>query len=119
MRDKKRVNRITIQKMIDYCDRVEILIDRFGGTLEKFESDFAFQMSCGMCILQIGELTTRLTEEFKAQHSEIPWNKIKATRNIHVHDYDSVRFDLIWEILTEDIPALKKSLEEILEPAEN
>ena len=46
MRNKKSVNRITIQKMIDYCGKVEILIDRFGGTLEKFEADFAFQMSC-------------------------------------------------------------------------
>ena len=119
MRNKKSVNRITIQKMIDYCGKVEILIDRFGGTLEKFEADFAFQMSCGMCILQIGELTTRLTEEFKAQHSEIPWNAIKSLRNIHAHEYEKVDFEELWKILAEDIPALKKSLEEILESTEN
>ena len=68
-----------------------------------------------MCILQIGELTTRLTEDFKNQHSEIAWNQIKALRNIHAHEYEKVDFNYMWQILTEDIPELKKSLQEILE----
>lgn len=75
-------------------------------------------MACSACIIQIGELTTRLTESFKNQHSEIAWNAIKAMRNIHAHDYESVRFEVMWEILTKDIPDLKKSLQEILEKGE-
>lgn len=116
MRKKPRdTNKIVIQKMIEYCNKIEILKNRFGNEFEKYADDFAFQMSSDMCILQIGELTTRLTEEFKTQHSEIAWNKIKALRNIHAHEYEKVNLNRMWEILTEDIPELKKSLQAILE----
>ena len=104
-----------IQKIIDYCNKINMLIQRFGPNYETFIADIAFQMSCGMCVIQIGELTTRLTDNFKNLHSEIAWNEIKALRNIHAHDYDNVDFEITWEILTEDIPALKKSLLKILE----
>lgn len=106
-------DKIILQKIIDYCDKTEILIERFGATYEKFVSDFGYQMACGMCIIQIGELTTRLTEDFKNQNLEIAWTKIKGLRNIYAHDYESVNLKMIWEILTEDIPKLKEDLQKI------
>lgn len=114
MRDKKRIDRVVVEKIIHYCDDIENLIQRFGATLEHFISDSAFQYSCGMCIIQIGELTTRLSEDFKIQHSDIAWKEIKGLRNIHAHDYESLDFEEIWSILTEDIPNLKNKLQKIL-----
>lgn len=38
-------NKIILQKIIDYCDKTEILIERFGATYEKFVSDFGYQMA--------------------------------------------------------------------------
>lgn len=78
-------NKIILQKIIDYCDKTEILIERFGATYEKFVSDFL----------------------------EIAWTKIKGLRNIYAHDYESVNLKMIWEILTEDIPKLKEDLQKI------
>lgn len=114
MRDKNRVNKTVVKKIIGYCENVEELIKRFGPNYEKFVSDFAFQMACGMCIIQIGELTTRLTDEFKAEHPEILWNLIKGMRNIHAHDYENVDFAKVWGTLNEDIPDLKEKLQKIL-----
>lgn len=71
MRDRGRVNRIIMRKIIEYYEQIESLIDRFGTTFEQFKSDKAFQLSCSMCVLQIGELTKHLTEDFKAEHTEI------------------------------------------------
>ena len=115
MRKVRDTDKIVVQKMIEYCNKIEILKNRFGVEMENYIEDFAFQMSSDMCILQIGELTARLTEDFKAQHSEIEWKKIKNLRNIHVHEYEKIDYALMWEILTEDIPALKKSLQKIFE----
>ena len=67
-----------------------------------------------MCILQIGELTTRLSEDFKENHSEIAWRKIKGLRNIHVHEYEKVDCEEMLKILQNDIPDLKEKLEKIL-----
>ena len=114
MKKPRDTSRIVIQKMIGYCNDIEIFISEFNGSLEVYKSKNAFRYSCDMCILQIGELTTQLSEEFKAQHSEIPWRKIKGLRNIHAHEYDNVDCDVMWEILTQNIPELKTQLEEIL-----
>ena len=111
MKNKRDADRLIIQKMIGYCNSIARMRNRFGDTFENYTSDEDFQMSSSMCILQIGELTTRLTDEFKAQHSDIPWREIKALRNIHAQEVD---FEEMWKILTEDIPELKEKLEQIL-----
>lgn len=114
-RRPRETDKIVIQKMIGYCNSIEDIVIKFGNTFEAFNSDFSFQMACSACIIQIGELTTRLTEDFKNQHSEIEWYALKSMRNIHAHDYESVRFDIMWNTLTKDIPELKKSLQKIIE----
>ena len=108
-------NKVVIEKIIGYCNEIERMIDRFGNNFEAFNSDLAFKLAGGACIIQIGELTTRLTDDFKNQHSEIDWNSLKKASNEHLHDYENVKLDVDWQILTEDIPALKKSLQAILE----
>ena len=113
MKDKNRVEKIILQKIIGYCDDIENLQKMFGNCFEDFEKNFAFQYACGMCIIQIGELTTRLDEDFKEKNLEIEWNQIKGLRNIFAHDYDSVNLEILWEILTEDIPKLKRQLKKI------
>ena len=116
MRNKKRdTDEIIIQKIIGYCDDIAGAMERFNRSYEQYVSDKVFQYSCNMCILQIGELTTRLTEEFKAQHSEIPWRLIKAMRNIHAHEYESVDFEGMWDTLTRDIPDLREKLAAMLD----
>lgn len=115
MKKSRDTDKIVIQKIIRYCNEIERMLKRFGSELDDYISDADFQYASGMCIIQIGELTTRLSEEFKAKHSEIAWNQIKALRNIHAHDYDSIKFSIVWKTLTEEIPALKSSLQAILE----
>ena len=118
MRDRGRVNRIIMRKIIEYCEQIESLIDRFGATFEQFKSDKAFQLSCSMCVVQIGELTKRLSDDFRAEHSDIPWHAIKAMRNVLVHDYEDVNLESAWNDLTRSVPELKRQLEEILSAEE-
>lgn len=56
-----RKDKIVLQKIIQYCDDVEKLIRRFGDDFIVYESDFAYQYACCMCIIQIGELVTQLS----------------------------------------------------------
>ena len=108
-------NKVVIEKIVGSCNEIERMINRFGNTFEEFNSDLAFKLAGGACIIQIGELTTRLTDDFKKQHPEIAWNNLKKSSDKHLHDYENVKLDVDWQILTKDIPALKKSLQAILE----
>lgn len=64
-----------------------------------------------MCILQIGELVGRLTNAFKANHSEIPWHKIRGMRNYVAHKYGSIDFEIVWFASTKSIPDLRSFCE--------
>ncbi len=65
---------------------------------------------CGI----VGEAATRMTPAERAQYGEIPWEAMVGLRNRLIHGYDSVDFDILWQIVTKDLPPLIKSLEKIL-----
>lgn len=110
---KNEDNRI-IEKMIKYCDDINTLLARFNTDFEKYKTDISFQYACNMCIIQIGELANRLSEETKENNKNIPWHAIRGMRNLHAHDYENVNLEMVWNTLLEDIPLLKQSLEKIL-----
>ncbi len=58
----------------------------------------------------IGELSKRLSEEFKSSVS-LPWNEIAGFRNRAIHEYLSLDLDDVWNTVQNDIPVLETALE--------
>ena len=54
----------------------------------------------------IGEAATRIPDEVRTTHPEIPWRMITATRNRLIHGYLGIDDDTLWSIIQDDIPAL-------------
>ncbi len=98
-----------LQHIKRYCCDIEIFIERFGKDFNIFVSDRAYFNAVSMCILQIGELSGSLSEEYRTKTAkQIPWSNIKGMRNIVAHDYGTLDEELVWETATEDIPILLK-----------
>lgn len=53
-----------LEHIRDYCDEIQKTIKRYGASFEIFDSDADYQRSVSFCILQIGELSGRLSSEF-------------------------------------------------------
>jgi len=88
-------------------------MQRFGPDWESFSTDKDYQSVAAFHLLQIGELVVKLSPEFRADTiDQINWTEIKGLRNIIAHDYGSVRPEILWEIVTSDIPALKRFCED-------
>jgi len=72
--------------------------------------------------LQIGELVSILSDDFRDNNPIMQWREIKAVRNIVAHRYDQVNYDIIWDICENDVPVLMdfctKELKEELEVTE-
>lgn len=103
-----------LKKIIGYCDDIEMLKDKYNCSYEQYERDISFQYSCNMCIIQIGELVGRLSEECIEKYREIPWHAIKGMRNLHAHDYENVDLEIVWNTLLEDIPYLKEQISKMI-----
>lgn len=62
----------------------------------------------------IGEAASRVSDEIKNSHSEIPWGAIIGTRNRLIHGYFDVDLDIVWATVKTDLPALGKQLKPLL-----
>ncbi len=107
-------DRLILEKIISNCRRIEDNLSRYEHRFEIFENDHMFQDACCMCVVQIGELVSQLSEEAKLQNKSIPWRIIKDTRNFYVHAYGAIDLYAVWATLKEDIPSLKDACEKIL-----
>ena len=102
-RDSQRLMHI-----LDYCDDIENHLATVNHDHPTFLTNSMCQHSIAFCILQIGELTVKLSDELRSSTSQqINWTAIKGMRNIVVHDYGHIDLDVVWSVATEDIPTLK------------
>ena len=107
-------NLSVLEHIVSYCEQIEATIDRFVDSYAVFSEDPIYRNAAALCILQIGELVGKLTEDFRAAHPGVPWRQIKAMRNIVAHSYGTIDPEVTWEVMTEDIPALKSYCSNIL-----
>ena len=117
MRALDRDRRI-LTHIISYCDQIDMAVARFGNDMAVFTSDPVYRNAVSLCILQIGELVGNLSDEFKAQHPDVPWRQIKLMRNIVAHRYGTVDHTITWDVVQQDIPALKIYCLEVLDQPE-
>lgn len=90
-----------------YCEDIKSFINRFGRDYETFITDRAYFNSIAMCILQIGELSNGLSEEYRESTKQyMPWGMIRGMRNWLAHAYNEIDESVIWETATNDIPKL-------------
>lgn len=61
-------------------------------------------------MIQISENAKLLSEGYKKEKSQIPWNAVYGLRNRIVHDYGHVDLNIVFQTLKEDIPDLLEQL---------
>lgn len=106
-----------LEHIVVYCEQIEQTVERFGNDAGIFRTDPIYRNAAALCILQIGELVGKLTDEFRAQHPSVPWRQIKAMRNIVAHSYGTVGPEITWETISDDIPVLKQYCSAIIASA--
>ena len=65
----------------------------------------------------IGEADKNLSPELRQLHPDVPWRSMAGVHDRLIHDYFGVNLDIIWEIISNELPKLVEPLERILEEA--
>ena len=108
-----------IEHILRYCVQIETAHEDFGRSAGRFSESTTYQNAVCMCILQIGELVGRLSNEFKAEYSEIPWHRIRGMRNYVAHEYGSIDLEVVWYTATNSIFDLTQFCKKLLDNPEN
>jgi uncharacterized protein with HEPN domain len=108
----KRSPFLLLEDILDAC----LKIQNYTGDLsfEEFEEN---EMVIDAVIRNfeiIGEAANRLTDDFKDDHPDIDWHRIRGFRNRIVHDYFGVDLSILWKIKNENLPNLIKQVQYLL-----
>lgn len=98
--------------MIEYINKALKYTE--GCNFESFSDNEEKVDATVFAISQIGELVKNISKETMEKYPNIEWIVIKNLRNKIVHDYEGIKLNFIWDIVTNDIIQLKVNLEEIL-----
>lgn len=104
-----------LEHILDYCSDICSLVNRFGDDYDIFSRDTAYQQAVSFCILQIGELANGLSDEFRRTTDEsVSWKQIRGMRNVVVHNYGNISFQVLWDTVKNDLPALTQFCKRML-----
>ena len=85
-----------------------------GKTRDALDADRPLNLSLVRLLEIVGEAASRVPARERAKYPGIPWAQIVGLRNRLIHGYDNVDFDILWQIVTQDLPPLIVQLEKIL-----
>ena len=89
-----------------------------GFTREELLADKLRYHAVSRNVEIIGEAAYMLTQEFKNQHTEIPWNDVIGMRHVLVHGYAGILPEILWDVALNDVPKLKQQIQVILKSME-
>jgi uncharacterized protein with HEPN domain len=85
-----------------------------GKSRTEYDADDILRLGLTHIVQVIGEAARKVSLEFQQRHPELPWRQIIGMRHRIVHDYMRVDEDILWQVVTTDLPSLLPLLEHIL-----
>lgn len=85
-----------------------------GKNFEDFIADDMMYYAVVKNIEILGEASNMLTEEFRQAHPKTTWKQVNGMRNYIVHEYFQVDNNVVWDVITNDLPILEQQIKEYL-----
>lgn len=104
--------KLCLMQMRDYAAEAVGLIK--NKSRESLDNERVLCLALIRLLEVAGEAANRIPREEQEKHPAIPWQPLIALRNRLIHGYDSVDNDVLWQILSKDLPPLVGELDRIL-----
>jgi uncharacterized protein with HEPN domain len=59
-------------------------------------------------------MAARVSKDLRRSRPYVNWADIRAFRNLIAHEYLGIDAEEVWQIIHDDIPSLKRDLEDML-----
>lgn len=103
-----------IKKIYENTVKLHEYITKNNIKRENLLTDIPLQWLVTTPLYNIGEHVYYLSDEYKEAHSEIPWSMISGLRHRLVHDYDGTNWNIIVEVVFEELPVLIEELQKLM-----
>lgn len=106
-------DKIRLQHILDNIN--DILLFTKDVDYELYLADYKLRLAVVKLIENIGEASNRISTNTIKKFPEIEWSILKGIRNILVHEYFGIDYELIWNSIKVNIPELKLKIERALD----
>lgn len=101
-----------LQDIVECCESILDYMSRLNSGARP-ENEDVFHDAILHQLTIVGEAVAHVDPGIKSKYPNIPWETIKAFRNVLVHEYSSIRWDRVWDAV-DRIPSLLGTIKEIL-----
>ncbi len=106
-------DQVYLRHILDAVEKIETYL---GSQTYEFFSNNDMMIDAVVRELEIvGEATSHLSNQLRASHPEIPWRDAIDMRNFLIHEYFGVRTHVVWDTCKEDLPKLKKLIDDLID----
>lgn len=103
---------IRLQDMLDHAREATTFTQ--GRSRGDLNTDRVLSLALVRLLEIVGEAANRVPVEVQDRYTDIPWREIIGLRNRLIHGYGAIDLDIVWRIITADLPPLIEALERVI-----
>jgi uncharacterized protein with HEPN domain len=108
----KRDRHILLKDILESIQKIKKYT--IGMDYELFIQDDKTIDACVRNFEIIGEVSSKIEDDFKLAHPEIEWQRMKGLRNRMIHDYSGIDYQVVWDIISEYLDELEYQVQQLL-----
>lgn len=108
----RRNYRLFIEDILESMNKIEEYIKDI--TYEEFKSSNIIFDAVIRNLEVIGEAAKNVPDDIKDQYEIVPWQRMAGLRNILIHEYFGIDKQIIWTIVSVNLPNTKPLIEKVL-----
>ena len=92
-----------------YLDDIILSMSRIteyieGFSFEQFKKDYKTVDAVIRNFEIIGEAANKVPDTIKEKYPDVPWSEMYLLRNKVSHEYFGIDYDIIWDVITNELP---------------
>lgn len=108
----KRSDKLLLE---DILEAIESIIEFTSNiSMEEFFADKKTKDAVVRNFEIIGEAANKLSKGIKESNKQVDWSGLIGFRNVIVHDYFGIDYDVVWNIKTNHLPKLKNDIRQFI-----